>query len=268
MSSNKIRKKVERLKNKYKGERCFLVGNGPSLARTPLELLKEEYTFGLNKIADIYPTTTWRPSFYASVGNSSIYPNFARAARVAMKESVSFVCIDNLPFLLGLFKVDAPGDGQVKACRVPVNVYPVKVTFKHHVPQIDPSVWSHDIAKSVSKDGSSMFAVMQIAVYLGFSPLILIGCDLGHKAFSWEENKDPNHFAEGYWEKTLYPSGEPFRFTERRAKQADAYILSGHATAKKACDSIGVEIYNATIGGELEIFPRIDYMEAVHEARA
>ncbi len=31
------------LKDKYKGERVFVVGNGPSLNKTPLYLLKNEY---------------------------------------------------------------------------------------------------------------------------------------------------------------------------------------------------------------------------------
>jgi hypothetical protein len=50
-------------------------------------------------------------------------------------------------------------------------------------------------------------------------------------------------------------------FTEKRAEEADAYLSSGHATAKEVCDQLGIEIYNATVGGELEIFPRVDFME-------
>ena len=254
-----MRNRIEKFKNKYSGERCFLVGNGPSLARTPLGLLKEEYTFGLNKIADIYPTTQWRPSFYVNVANGVLFPIFAEAARVAIKNTVSFICTDNLPVLFGTSKMQVPGTGQADVCRVPANVYPVKVTFKHHVPQIDPNVWSYDIAKSVSKDGSSMFAAMQIAVYMGFNPLILIGCDLGHKAFDWDEDKDPNHFTEDYWEKLTYPTGAPYRFTAKHAEEANAYLLTGHATAQEVCSQLGIEIYNATIGGELEMFPRVDY---------
>jgi hypothetical protein len=258
-----MRNRIEKFKNKYSGERCFLVGNGPSLAHTPLELLKEEYTFGVNKIADIYPMTTWRPSFYVMVSvGVRLYPDLMDAARVSIKDTVSFICWDNLQPLLGAYKMQVPGTGQVDVCRVPPNVYPVRVTFEHHIPRIDPNVWSHDIAKSVSKDGSSMFAVMQIAVYMGFNPLILIGCDLGHKAFVWGD-QDPNHFSGGYSGKPKHKTGKPFRFTAKRAKEADAYMLSGHATAKEVCDKIGVEIYNATVGGELETYPRIDFVEAI-----
>ena len=42
--------KVESYKDKYIGRRCFIIGNGPSLKDTDLSLLKNEFTFGLNRI--------------------------------------------------------------------------------------------------------------------------------------------------------------------------------------------------------------------------
>ena len=42
--------KLGALKDKHKGERCFIIGNGPSLKQTDLTKLKNEYTFGLNRI--------------------------------------------------------------------------------------------------------------------------------------------------------------------------------------------------------------------------
>jgi hypothetical protein len=41
------------LRNQHKGQRCFIIGNGPSLRQTNLALLKDEVTFGLNRIS--YP---------------------------------------------------------------------------------------------------------------------------------------------------------------------------------------------------------------------
>jgi len=52
--------------NKYSG--CiFLIGSGPSIKGTPIELLQDEYTFAANSIPDIFSETDWRPSFYACV---------------------------------------------------------------------------------------------------------------------------------------------------------------------------------------------------------
>ena len=51
------KRKLRKLKNKYKGKRCFIMGNGPSLKAEDLELLKDEYCFGQNKIYKIFPQT-------------------------------------------------------------------------------------------------------------------------------------------------------------------------------------------------------------------
>ncbi len=36
--------------NIHHGQRCFIIGNGPSLQRTDLTKLKDEFTFGMNRI--------------------------------------------------------------------------------------------------------------------------------------------------------------------------------------------------------------------------
>ena len=38
------------LKDTHRGQRCFIIGNGPSLKNTDLALLENEVTFGLNRI--------------------------------------------------------------------------------------------------------------------------------------------------------------------------------------------------------------------------
>lgn len=61
-NNNSLR--LERLKDSHKGERCFLIGNGPSLTGEDLHLLKDEYTFGTNMVYKIFDKTDWRPSFH------------------------------------------------------------------------------------------------------------------------------------------------------------------------------------------------------------
>ena len=42
------------LKGKYKGERVFIIGNGPSLNKTPLDKLDGEFTFAMNRFYLMY----------------------------------------------------------------------------------------------------------------------------------------------------------------------------------------------------------------------
>ena len=55
---------LKKFKNIHKGERCFIIGTGPSLTTGDLELLKDEICFGSNRIFEIYPRTSWRPTYY------------------------------------------------------------------------------------------------------------------------------------------------------------------------------------------------------------
>ena len=57
-------KELKKYKDAYKGKRCFLIANGPSLKVEDLNLLKGEYTFGCNKIFYLFDKTEWRPTFY------------------------------------------------------------------------------------------------------------------------------------------------------------------------------------------------------------
>ena len=42
-------RRFTRLHNVHRGQRCFIVGNGPSLNQTDLSLLRGEYTFTTNR---------------------------------------------------------------------------------------------------------------------------------------------------------------------------------------------------------------------------
>ncbi len=59
--------KLKGYKNIHSGERCFVIGNGPSLTPEDLDKLKNEYSFASNHIYKIFDRTNWRPTYYVSV---------------------------------------------------------------------------------------------------------------------------------------------------------------------------------------------------------
>src|SRR5258705_8817696 len=64
-SSNFIRtRQLKQFKNRHHDERCFIIGNGPSLTAGDLERLRSETTFASNKIYLAFDQTAWRPSYY------------------------------------------------------------------------------------------------------------------------------------------------------------------------------------------------------------
>ncbi len=56
------------LKDRHKGEKCFIIGNGPSLRAEDLQKLyeKEIISFATNRIFHIFDQTEWRPDYYVS----------------------------------------------------------------------------------------------------------------------------------------------------------------------------------------------------------
>ncbi len=54
------------LRGKFSGERVFIMGNGPSLNKTPLELLKNEFVFGVNRVSLLFNRIDWRPTFFTA----------------------------------------------------------------------------------------------------------------------------------------------------------------------------------------------------------
>ena len=57
-------RKLKALKNKHKGKRCFVIGNGPSLNKMDLSLLKNEYTFGVNGVFYAFDELGFMPTYY------------------------------------------------------------------------------------------------------------------------------------------------------------------------------------------------------------
>ena len=226
-------------------ERAFIIGNGPSLANTDLDLLKNEVTFGCNRIHLIYPQTKMRVKHYVRAEGMELL-NFPRPEIWA--DDVLYHLNDsecttwmNPYFRINLEKINEGKDW--------ANLKPGKVNWmgacSHYLTHYDkddcPISWH---LPNLCTFGSSVNVAIQIAVTLGYGPIYLIGCDLGYK------DNEPSHFAEGY--------EEGYKDMLRPARYANMDTLMAHIIAKR---SSPVPIYNATIGGSLEVYERVDYRQ-------
>ncbi|MCI0854684.1 MAG: hypothetical protein J4N91_09695, partial [Chloroflexi bacterium] len=54
-------------RDRHRGERCFVIGNGPSLKQTDLSLLKEEFTFGMNRIYMIFAELGFSTTYFLAI---------------------------------------------------------------------------------------------------------------------------------------------------------------------------------------------------------
>jgi hypothetical protein len=95
------------------------------------------------------------------------------------------------------------------------------------------------------KMGGSVYVAIQWAVKNGAEELYVIGCDLGIKPNSI------NHFHPKY----IHVDSHGVK----SAKLANENLEYSHKICSKECRQRGVEIYNAGIGGDLRVYPRVEF---------
>lgn len=223
--------------------RAFVIGNGPSLERTNLDLLENEITFGCNRVLRLYERTKMRLKHYVRSEGMELF-NFPDPSIWA--DDVLYHLKDpncttwmNPYFRINLEKIN---EGQDWAAMKPgrVNWIGACTHYLTHYDKDDcPYLWH---MPNFCSYGSTVTVAIQIAVSLGYSPIYLVGCDLGY------EDGKPSHYDPEY--------EKGYETMLRPAKYANLDTLMGHIIAKRSSKT---PIYNATIGGHLEVYDRVDY---------
>lgn len=209
--------------------RIFLIGNGASLQKTPLDLLRNEVTMGVNKIGAIF-----KPSFYVKIDYSQFDGN-------EWKDEV-FPMLDRPCLLWDVFRDGEPRNGEPFSDSIPEGMgdHP-NVTWvsrcEHHGNKGYEGEW-HDPFCTAH---NSIVTMAQWAVNLGFEEIYLVGCD---GTFT---DGITDHFMPYY--KTV-DSG----YLERNNK----CVRMAHELIKRSCP---IPVYNATLGGCIENHPRVDIFE-------
>ncbi len=138
-------------KNLHLGDRCFILGNGPSLKKTNLSLLKNEYTFGLNRIYLLFDQLGFSTTYF-----------------VAVNHLVIEQCADEI-----FQVVHCPKFIDWKARKF--LAFTKDMMLLRHYPQ-EPRFFNN-IEQGVWQGTTVTYVAMQIAFYMGFSQVILVGVD-------------------------------------------------------------------------------------------
>ena len=223
-------------KDKYKGQRCFIVGNGPSLNIYDLEKLKGEVTFAFNRIYYIFDKTDWRPTFYSSVDLKLI--------KNSLQE------INNLNFKYKFLPLVLKNDYGINAEGA---IY-INQTYKKDNKELPR--FSEDITKCIEGGNTVTYTAIQMAVYMGFKKIYLIGVD--HNC-SRNINKNGN---------LIKNKNIKDYFCEEYNKDNDRLYIPkinlstlAYIKAEEYSQNSDFKIYNATRGGKLEVFERVDFDE-------
>ncbi|MDR3309806.1 MAG: hypothetical protein LBS90_00460 [Oscillospiraceae bacterium] len=244
---------IAKYRDIHAGKRCFLVGNGPSLRPDDLDKIcrSGDVSFGCNLIYKIFPETKWRPDYF-SVCDISLLQTYYQ----------NFSSVDaNCKFINSPFQFDCKNRTEIIDCFLRGRGETCFYSKSTPASNIE-SRFSPDPSRLVYNFQTVMYVMLQIAVYMGFDRIYTIGVDNtgGHTADSIREIfSDVNHF---YSEKDADAAASQFLsfrdgFVDIKlsARCAD----TGYVVAKNSCQNRGVNIFNATRGGMLETFERVDF---------
>lgn len=226
------------LKDKFVGEKCYIIGNGPSLNELDLKKLSDEYCIFFNGAFDLRQYTST---------DKCIHVCEDRLVFEDHQES-----LNNLPGL-----VFFPSD----LSHLITSNNPIITEFHRGYSESNA-----DWPKFVNLDcdypifywgGTVAYYGLQIAKWLGFSEIFIVGVDLTYTipdsvikegvVLTSTEN-DPNHYRTSYFGKGLrWHVPRPDRMLRAFETHADSKILKN--------------VYNAGVGGNLNCFPRINFDE-------
>ena len=224
MISEYYNPRIEMMKNRYKGHRCFIVATGPSLRMSDLDKLheQEEISISMNDIWRAFSDTKWRPQFYIADDYGVMEENGDELEKMEVPNIIL-------------------GDTSSSYWKEKHKDNIMKHHFSWEYSETRLPEFSDDFSRMCYMGSTVTYSCMQFAVYLGFSEIYLLGVD-----FSYAGSKDAKyeHF---FKEEKLVATG----FT--------AQVSLAYKAARKYADAHGIKIYNATRGGKLEVFERVDF---------
>jgi hypothetical protein len=226
----RTREELRSLKHQRRGDTCVIVGNGPSLGRNDLSLLDGHDVFIANYAAKDCELRS--KARYLSVAN----PHVAEQEPALFNELKGVV-----KFFPHWLRYCLNEDGNTfflnELCGEPF--------------------FSLDVGQNISGHSTVTHFNLQIAFTLGYTKVLLIGCDNAYTqprdAREGDilscDTDDPNHFRADY-------------FKGKRWQAADTSRMNlVYELVKSAYGKAGREVVNCTVGGRLEVFRRGDLAE-------
>jgi hypothetical protein len=227
-------RRLETLRGRYKERRCFIMGNGPSLLKCDLNRLGAEITIVSNAHYLIWDQLTYIPMFL-TVEDRLVAEDRA----------------DQLQSLAGITKIFPFDLGDLLGSAQETKLY---LNFPRNYRPFPK--FSRDLTKRGYWGGTVSFLNIQLAAYLGCNPIILIGFDHSYVVPSKDmqdhvihsQVEDVNHIHPDYF-------GPGYRWHDPNVLRME--IAYRHA--RQELESSGIQVLNATMGGQLEVFERVSF---------
>ena len=224
-------RRIKKLKGINDNKTCFIVGNGPSLSVDDLEIIHKNNipSFGFNRIYLMFEKTEWRPTYY-----------------ISQDEKMLKNCVE-----------------QVNKIELPYKFIPLQLKYYFGIKihkalyfnmSAENSIPFVEFSNAVENSSTVAYTAAQLAAYMGFTKIYLIGVDHSFSVIKNDKGeiiRDVN--AKDYFTDEYNTDKQEFYIPNLDASTRTFLKM------KKNCDNAGIEVYNATRGGKLEVFPRVNF---------
>jgi hypothetical protein len=224
------RARLAALRDRHRGETCVILGNGPSIKELDLQQLDGVATFCLNRGYLLWEGSGRTPSFYVAVND------------LVIEQFHSEIAVLPCPlFLPWRHRARFPGVSNA-------TFFEIRTDQR----------FITDATRGVAPCATVTVAALQLAYYMGFSTVILLGIDHRFETEGQphervrQDGVDPNHFRGDYFDPGTLWNLPDLRQSER-----------GYAMAQAAFETDGRRIVNATPGTALDVFACGDLDQAL-----
>lgn len=228
-------KKIKKLKSRRSSEVCFVIGNGPSLKAEDLSKLYqlEIPTFAANRIYKIFDKTYWRPTYYSCED-----PVIIRDIEDQ---------INSIDCQYKFIPIDLKWYHEININ----NAYYFNMDYRRD-DDIDYGFYD-ELSERVTCNGTVTITAIQFAVYMGYKEIYLIGVDHSYaRMIDNNGNVIEDKSIKDYFDDS-YDDGIKNDLVHNMDDATKSFFRTKQHFGPK-----GIHIYNATRGGKLEVFPRVD----------
>lgn len=236
---------ISSLRNKHKGERGFVIANGPGLNKLDTSKLKDEITLGCNGIYSAFPKWGFTTNYYFIEDNVMVEQRAKDVRR--LKGPMKFTGLHNsycFPISTDMSFFHTPIRGKMQ----------------YTVEEVYPE-FSRDVGSIVYLGATITFVMLQFAYHLGFDEIYLIGLDHNYgelpKKFKPHKTKITSenfHLFQNHFDKNYFKIGDTVG-----ASPNVKFQEMGYAEAKKIIEASGRKVYNASVDSKLDVFDKIEY---------
>ena len=227
-------KKLRALKNTKNEKPCFIIGNGPCLRTSDLELIKDYDSFACNMIFRIFNETNWKPTYYV------VQDRYVNADK-----GIQDLSCENLFISEYYWRKNTVNN-------------PKAICFrgKRYRKSIQNPKFSEDIDKHIINMPTVTYSMIQIASYLGYKRIYLMGMDHDYPLIF---DKAGRIIRTSNKRNHIFYDDTPSEIIADIEGMNIAYLA-----AKEYSQNNGIRIINVSRGGRLECFERAE-LEAVLE---